>query len=653
MTNNGTITGGTITGPVTNSGEITGGTFKGLVGASATEPGVISGGTFENIVTTSPSCVISGGDFKNATVTGGGGIINGGTFSNFTMDSETGELTITGTVDLSANANALTPLTITLDDKSIQSITVAANATFNAGSTPVSVDVTNDGAITGGMFTGKITGTGTITAGDFFGADISGFTGVLTGGTFYGFTIHEEEPTGRILTITAQDFDLTGISLAGIAMVVVDEGASVANADVDSTELGLINYGTINNGIFAANALQNFGTITGGTFDCMVSNESGATISGGKFNASHLGNSSTITGAVINGNILYNTGTITGCTFGENAQVSGDNTGTIEVTMTVNGENRIFHYGEKVLDALNTIKPGADWCAVEGDTRTPVEAEDAFGLQRCSYNYTYYVEDTAQGSILFITAPVEVTDEMLEGISTVNVTASGEITGGTLNSDGVMNIAVDGVISGGTFSRNTSVQNWNGEITGGTFDCFVYNYATISGGAFNGGVENRDDVGNGPVIQGKDGRIPEINSSIVSDASTAKILQPCDFGPNASVTVNNGVIEVKVIVDEVEKTVNYGADILDALGESPTGLWYRENEDDTRSLVKEGEAFASLQTETYTSQVLLPVPEIEIDYRNERIIVTLAEEEVPEGVDVTDIDINFRLPGQSMLFIPI
>ena len=144
-------------------------------------------------------------------MTGGGGIINGGTFSNFTMDSETGELTITGTVDLSANANALTPLTITLDDKSIQSITVAANATFNAGSTPVSVDVTNDGAITGGMFTGKITGTGTITAGDFFGADISGFTGVLTGGTFAGFTISGDEVGGRKLTITAEDLSLIHI----------------------------------------------------------------------------------------------------------------------------------------------------------------------------------------------------------------------------------------------------------------------------------------------------------------------------------------------------------------------------------------------------------------------------------------------------------
>ena len=31
------------------------------------------------------------------------------------MDSETGELTITGTVDLSADADALAPLTIALD----------------------------------------------------------------------------------------------------------------------------------------------------------------------------------------------------------------------------------------------------------------------------------------------------------------------------------------------------------------------------------------------------------------------------------------------------------------------------------------------------------------------------------------------------------
>ena len=386
--------------------------------------------------------------------------------------------------------------------------------------------------------------------------------------------------------------------------------------------------------------MWNYATISGGTFNGSIGNMESAVIRGADGSVPQ-----------INGNIYFNQSEariLQPCAFGANASVTVEyNDGIIQVPMTVNGESRNFNFGDNVLDALNVIRSGADWCAVEGDKRTPVKAEAAFGLQSRSYNYTYYGEDTAQGSILFITAPVEVTGEMLEGISTVDVTATGEITGGTLNSDGVINIAVEGVISGGSFSGNTSVQNWNGEITGGTFDCFVFNYATISGGAFHGGVGNTEVVGNEPVIQGKDGRVPEINGPIFSDASTAKILQPCDFGPNASVTGNNGVIEVVVIVDGVEKTVNYGADILAALGESSTGLWYRVNADGTRALVKEGEAFASLQGETYTSQVLLPTPKIEIDYRNESWSVTLTEEEVPEGVDVTAMDVNFVLSGEE------
>ena len=60
-----------------------------------------------------------------------------------------------------------------------------------------------------------------------------------------------------------------------------------------------------------------------------------------------------------------------------------------------------------------------------------------------------------------------------------------------------------------------------------------------------------------------------------------------------------------VTVNDVEMKVNYGANILEALGESFTGLWYRVNADGTRALVREGDTFASLQGETYTSQVLL------------------------------------------------
>ena len=55
-----------------------------------------------------------------------------------------------------------------------------------------------------------------------------------------------------------------------------------------------------------------------------------------------------------------------------------------------------------------------------------------------------------------------------------------------------------GAISGGTFSGKMSVRNRN-QITGGTFNGYVWNYATISGGTFNGGIGNLGDT----VIRGK------------------------------------------------------------------------------------------------------------------------------------------------------
>ena len=223
------------------------------------------------------------------------------------------------------------------------------------------------------------------------------------------------------------------------------------------------------------------------------------------------------------------------------------------------------------------------------------------------------------------------------------MTNNGTITGGTITGP----VTNSGEITGGTFDEQVT-NGGEGTITGGAFNGEAVNEGTIRGGVFYGTVKNQAPYS---LIQGYGETTPTLNGEIVNEldfgSGTPRILQPCNFGPNASVTVNNGVIEVKVIVDEVEKTVNYGADILKALGPSPTGLWYRENEDDTRSLVKEGETFASLQGETYTSSPLLPKPEIEIDYINETFSVTLAEEDVPEGVDVTDIYVNFRQLGQS------
>ena len=206
-------------------------------------------------------------------------------------------------------------------------------------------------------------------------------------------------------------------------------------------------------------------------------------------------------------------------------------------------------------------------------------------------------------------------------------------------------VDVHGAISGGTFSSKMNVRNRN-QITGGTFNGIVWNYATISGGTFKGYIGN---LAEGCVIRGKSAGGLKIDCGIGYYDFSAQIYQPCAFGPNASIVPADveGTIEVAMTVDGVETVVNYGADILKTLGASSTGLWYRVNADGTRSLVKEGEAFASLQGETYTSSPLLPKPEIKINYINEDVIVTLAEEDVLEGLDATDININFRQPGQN------
>ena len=163
VSNYGTITGGDFTGATVenNGGTITGGTFAGytisvidskltltitgqnfdltkidlesfelaqvvvaegasvadadvknLFGVAFVNNGEISGGTFNNKTVVNNRGSITDGDFRGATVNNDGtATVTGGTFDNFTMNSETGELTITGNVDLSEDPDALDPLT--------------------------------------------------------------------------------------------------------------------------------------------------------------------------------------------------------------------------------------------------------------------------------------------------------------------------------------------------------------------------------------------------------------------------------------------------------------------------------------------------------------------------------------------------------------
>ena len=181
--------------------------------------GKISGGVISGWVEN--TATISGGKFTGTVKNGLSGIPGA---------------TITGDIDLS-NGGSLAPLTIALDDISIQSITVAENATFNAGDTPVSASVECNGTITGGTFTGAITGGGAIAGGDFSGADLSGFTGTASSGTFAKFELScDEEGNGTLTTTSAMDLasdsdDIAPITLADVDALVISDGTTFFGGD--------------------------------------------------------------------------------------------------------------------------------------------------------------------------------------------------------------------------------------------------------------------------------------------------------------------------------------------------------------------------------------------------------------------------------------
>ena len=117
-------------------------------------------------------------------------------------------------------------------------------------------------------------------------------------------------------------------------------------------------------------------------------------------------NNGTISGGMVSGPV-YNHGTISGGTF----------TGLVDNSATISGgifSGEVDNYGN--ITAGNFSKATVD----------------NFGTINGGTFNDYTISNTSGVRTLTITAPIEVTDDMLVVISTVNVTATGEITGGTL-----------------------------------------------------------------------------------------------------------------------------------------------------------------------------------------------------------------------------
>ena len=208
-----------------------------------------------------------------------------------------------------------------------------------------------------------------------------------------------------------------------------------------------------NQAVACAIKIESGATITGGTFNATVDNGTwnrpGGTISNGIFNG-EVTNSNTITGnSTFNGKVT-NEGTIKKGTF--NGKV--ENRGTIkDGTFAANKEVKNWGTIEKGTFAGN-VKNEGTISTIENGT-----FEDSVINEGTIKNGTFNGE--VQNSI------------------------DGKISGGAFSST-VYNYR--GTISGGTFAG--SVKNWD-TIEKGTFAGSVINYATISDGTFNGKVSNR------------------------------------------------------------------------------------------------------------------------------------------------------------------
>ena len=185
-------------------GEITGSANVQISGdTSLLNFGTITGGTITGTVENTNTGSITGGDFTSATVKNiGDATVTGGTFSNVAFDSTSGELTITGNVDLDEE-DALAPLTIR--QAQIKSVVVAENGTFDAGSTSFFGPVTNNGTITGGTITGPVTNSDEITGGTFDEQVTNGGEGTITGGTFNGEAVNEGTIRGGVFYGTVKN----------------------------------------------------------------------------------------------------------------------------------------------------------------------------------------------------------------------------------------------------------------------------------------------------------------------------------------------------------------------------------------------------------------------------------------------------------------
>ena len=435
--------------------------------------------------------------------------------------------------------------------------------------------------ITGGTFSGGVFNSGTIAISAFTGGTFNGVVTNNAGGTISGGTFAYSVTNKTGGTISGGTFESTG-SVANEGTIkdgtfngevenrgTINNGTFAANKEVK-------NYGTINNGIFAGNvkngditengtiengtfedSVINEGTINNGIFNGEVQNSTDGKISGGAFSSTVYNYSGTISGGTFEGSVT-NYKTIKGGTFA--GRVDNRDSGNIlggvfnlnaKPTVTTGGHNITWDAASSkakiekvndvpaVWDPYVVIEPGK---TKEVTIKADTEIFSLNGRLLGTDDHVNGNKNTVKFTMPYNENVVLSTGELVMkggyplGSDDGNTSCSGKdweykgrsdpknpntltLTDGTFDFNSTypqnpskgngaepVKCAVESyaTITGGTF--NGTVENWNGTISGGTFHEKVLNSnGEITGGTFAAGLSANHNTVTGGVFNGKTG----------------------------------------------------------------------------------------------------------------------------------------------------
>ena len=594
--------------------EITGGTFEGEV--INNHLGEISGGTFHEKVSNYNGMII-GGTFKSSVTSTGNGRIFGGVFnSKTTSNPATDAYSITW--DKAYSGAEITevngvpaewdPYVVVTQWTKNQEVTIKASTEiFSLNGKPIDdgnckssygsnnkivtftmpdKDVVLNGAITctelvmkGGW--PKDSNGGTIPCSGTGWEYIKKSSGSTNTGTLYlmsgsePFDFNFADPTTKITRTDAA------------VKCAIESYATISGGIFDGTVTNNAG-GEISDGTFKGD-VENSGYIEKGTFNGEVTNNTSGTIFGGTFRG-QVDNNGKITGGIFAAGLSTTPGTVTGGIFNGNTGL----TGAHQVTVTNGSVSTVNDEGPRNADGT------WDLYAYAGTTVTITADTDIFSLNgqpistgNCNSSYP---DENDKKTVTF-TMPDE--DVVLNKAITCTdlVMENGypkDSNGGTIPckgngweyikndpTNGDMLLLTDGLFDFSTIGDGSPVEcnvfvGKPTAITGGTFNGKVENNSGILGGTFNGPVENRAPgtiengtfhgavENNGIIENGAFKNSVENNGMIENGAFHDEVVNTTmgriEDGMFNDAVENNGMIENGAFHDEVKNngTINDG-----------------------------------------------------------------------------------------------